>query len=49
MKAVEGSDQCIYLEGDEIKLDLPMEETKITNGQWTIQPLIDPVVSWWMI
>ena len=39
-----GPDQPIEFEGEEIRLDLPMEETKI-NDKWTIVPLIDPMVS----
>ena len=39
-----GPDQPVEFEGEEIRLDLPMEETRI-NDKWTIVPLIDPVVS----
>ena len=39
-----GPDQPVDFESDEIRLDIPMEETKI-NDNWTIVPLIDPVVS----
>ena len=42
--ALPGPDQPVDFEGEEIRLDLPMEETKI-NDKWTIVPLIDPVVS----
>ena len=43
-RALAGPDQQVDFEGEEIRLDLPMEETKI-NDKWTILPLIDPVVS----
>ena len=43
-KALPGPDQLVDFEGEEIRIDLPMEETKI-NDKWTIVPLIDPVVS----
>ena len=43
-RALAGPDQQIDFEGEEIRLDLPMKETKI-NDKWTILPLIDPVVS----
>ena len=42
--ALPGPDQPVEFEGEEIRLDFPMEETKI-NEKWTIVPLIDPVVS----
>ena len=42
--ALPGPDQPVEFEGDEIRLDLPMEETNIDEN-WTIVPLIDPVVS----
>ena len=42
--ALPGPDQPVEFEGEEIRLDLPMEETKI-NDKWTIVPLIDPMVS----
>ena len=42
--ALEGPDQPVEFEEEEIRLDFPMEETKI-NDKWTIVPLIDPVVS----
>ena len=38
-----GPDQPIEFEGKEIRLDLPMEATKI-NDKWTLIPLIDPMV-----
>ena len=39
-----GPDQTVEFEGEEIRLDLPMEETKISD-KWSIIPLIDPMVS----
>ena len=42
--ALPGPDQPVEFEGEEIRLDLPMEETRI-NDKWTIVPLINPVVS----
>ena len=42
--ALPGPDQPVEFEGEEIRLDLPMEEMKI-NDKWTIVPLIDPMVS----
>ena len=44
VRALRGPDQPVDFEGEEIRLDLPMEKTKI-NDKWTIMPLIDPVVS----
>ena len=42
--AIPGPDQLVDFEGEDIRLDLPMEET-IVKDKWTIVPLIDPVVS----
>ena len=39
-----GPNQPVKFVRDEIRLDLPMEETKV-NDMWTILPLIEPVVS----
>ena len=39
-----GPDQPIDFEGNEIRLDLPMELTAVKD-KWTIIPLTDPVVS----
>ena len=43
-KAQAGPNQPVEFVTDEIRLDLPMEETKV-NDMWTILPLIEPVVS----
>ena len=39
-----GPDQPVDFVDNEIRLDLPMEETKV-NDVWTIVPLVDPAVS----
>ena len=43
-RALAGPDQPVQFEGNEIRLDLPMEETEV--NKWTILPLIEPVVSY---
>ena len=40
-----GPDQPVDFEKDDIRLDLPMKETKI-NDTWTIVPLTEPIVSY---
>ena len=41
-----GSDLSFKFEHSEIKIDLPMgKQTNICDDQWTIMPLIPPIVS----
>ena len=39
-----GPEQQVEFESTEIKLDLPMDGTKLKEG-WEVTPLISPVVS----
>ena len=44
MEAVEGPDQEVCFDEDEISLDIPLEGCTVQNG-WTITPLAYPGVS----